>query len=176
MFYYLLSEYIDDEENCCRIKDECGERVVKKSAFYALKDVFRENCMDMKYVRKKCSSIVNQKNLIPFYDKDGFMYMPIKVRKPRIKRDSGYGYINCGFIVHINENELVLKDNGKIIYLERYHTIIKRLKMAKIIKEHIEDKKIDFAKISKELKSPATKEDIVMILKEIMEIKRMMER
>ena len=176
MFYYLLPEYIDNEGNCCRIKDEEGERVIRKSIVYALKDVFDKNCMDMRLVKRRCSRIINQKNLVPFYDDKGVIYMPVKVRKPRIKKDTGYGYINCSFIAGISDSELLLKDNGKIIYLERYRTIIKRLKMAKIIKEHIEDNEIDFAKVSEELKCPATKQDALILLREIIEIKRMMER
>ncbi|TDT62415.1 hypothetical protein [Fonticella tunisiensis] len=175
MIYCLIPEYIEGTGDCCILYGTEGEEIQRKKINSSLKDLFNDKCLDMRTVKHKSSKLLGQRNLIPLYLGRDEILIPVKVRKPRVHRDTGYGYVNFYAINNINEETILLKNNKEIFFCEGKRRIIKRIKMARIIEEAFKsslcrEMALDYLSI------PATKEDISLILRQIEEIKRTMER
>lgn len=172
MIYYLIPEYIDKIGDCCRLRDENGENICNKNMKSMTGELFRDKCLDLKIIKRRCSRVLSQKNLTPLYLGPEEILMPIRIRKPRVQRDGGYGYVNYFMLEKIVEDSLILKDGSRIFFIDSERSIIKRMKMAKILDEAFRDNKDRTREFRVNLKEPATKEDISVLLGEIVELKR----
>lgn len=176
MIYYILPEYIDGKGDCCRVKDSEEDRIYEKKIGPVLKKIFSSRCFDLRIIKNKCGRILNQKNLIPLYLGADEILIPVKVREPRLLRDGEYGYVNIFALQNMMDKHILLKDGSKIIFMDSKRCIIKRVKMAKILEECFKENHVRLKDEDGVYDIPATKEDVALILKEILHIKRTMER
>lgn len=176
MIHYIIPKYLDGRGNMTYIKNDSGESIVTKSVESVIRESLKRECIDIKEYRRKCQRLLNQKNLSPIYKRQGEILIPVKVRKAMIKRDGSHGYVNMFKISKIKENDMILFDGTKINFLDTERCIIKRLKMGKILDEHFKEKETYYRYPSDDMNSPATKEDIALLLSEVVRLKRLMER
>lgn len=172
MFNYLIPEYIDNKGDCCRLKQDDTELILEREIVCALKNLYKERCRDLNAVKKRCSFTLNQKNLIPLYLGKNEIILPVKLRKPRARRDSLYGYINFYCIDKIQQNSIILKDKNSISFLEHKSSVESRFKMAKKIEEEFVENERYTSFLQGELECAATREDIALVLMEIERIKK----
>jgi len=170
---YILPCYIENLGDGCKVKDEKGERVVDIKITSLLKSILKERMLDFREIKRKSKRILNQRNIIPLYIGDGEILLPIKVRKPKVLRDEVYGYVNFYFIDKIEDGQIILKDGQVINYLESKRALSRRLKMVSLLEREFCDKiKSNYFNLN----DPATKGDIMFLLKEIIDIKRLLDR
>lgn len=175
MIYYIFPEYVERVGDCCRVATSDGDTIYQKSIKSVLNSIYKERYLDIREIKHKCSKVVNQNNLTPMYVSSEEILIPMKVRNPRIVRDGGYGYINALIIDEVEEEFVRTKNKDELLFLDNKRIIIKRIKMARIIKEAFSSR-FSSNILDEDLKNPATKEDVMLLLSEIMKIKRNMER
>ncbi|EYE89887.1 hypothetical protein Q428_00750 [Fervidicella metallireducens AeB] len=134
-----------------------------------------DRCLDFRAIKNRSKKILNQRNLAPLYISESEILIPVKVRKPRVSRDGGYGYLNINTIKEIKDKYLILNNGEKIIFKDSNRTIIKRIKMARILKERVAQSYIS-TNIEITGKEYLVMEGIEEILKQINLIKTTMER
>ncbi len=176
MVSYLIPEYIEGLGNCTKMKDTTGEHVLNKTVKSALKSICTEKMIDLRIAKRRAEKILGQSNLIPIHLNNNEVYIPVRIRRPRVIRDGGYGYINFCSIEKIMDKHIVLKDNSILDYIESKRSLMKRYKMAKMLLENLCERSEVESYKDKELKDPATKEDILFLLNEIGKLKRAIER
>lgn len=175
LIYYIIPEYIDNIGDCCRLKDDKCERIYEKKMDSVLKEVYKEKCIDINAVKNKCGKVLNQRNLIPlFLDKDEIL-VPIKSRTPRFSKDGSYGYVNAVLIADIKDRHILLKDGSKVLYIDNKRSFSKRLRMVKTLEKSLITKNYSLEQLGSNLKSNSTKEDIALILWEILNLSRKIE-
>lgn len=175
MIYYLIPEYIERLGDGCRIRKDSGEDIFNKTMKSMINEIFKERCVDLKSIKRKCTRLLGQKNLTPIYLSEEEILIPVKIRKPRVTRDGGYGYVNYLFIDRVEDRSIVLKDESKLFYIDSARSIIKRIKMARILEESFGDKDKIFKEFKLNSRQPATKEDISLLIREIVELREKLE-
>lgn len=176
MFQYAIPEYIDNKGDCSRLKVDDNESMVDKRIESVLKGLYRNRCLDYFVIKKKCSEILNQKNLIPLYIGENEFIAPIKIRRPRTRRDSLYGYVNVHLVKSVLDGSIVLKDNTKIPVLDSKRCIKRRLKMASTIEKYFYREEAPGNMLRGDLECAATRDDIALVLLEIKRIEREIRR
>ncbi|KRQ87719.1 hypothetical protein ABG79_00521 [Caloramator mitchellensis] len=172
MLLYVIPQYMKNIGDGCIVKEDGVEKMYEIKINQVLKNICRERMLDFKEVKRKSRKTVGQSNIIPLlFSKDEIMF-PIKIRKPKVSRDEVYGYINFNFIDKIEEGHIVLKDGQKIYYIESQRAVLKRTNLVRILKREI--KSSDLC-VNFDLKLPATKEDVYLLLREIYDIKKLLE-
>lgn len=168
MIIFIIPKYFEGVGNAVLIRDELGERPLYISLNSAIKKAFEERGADFRVLKKKTSRFLNQKNLIPLLLSNEEVLIPIKVRKPLLLRDGGYGYVNFAFIKNIEANKLYFSDGSFLEFQDNKRAVTKRIQMAKrLIDKFYEN---DYFKLIKnmDMSLPATKGDIFILFKEIM--------
>lgn len=176
MVSYLIPEYVEGFGNCTKVKGTTGEQVLSKTVKSALKSICAEKMIDFRIAKRKAEKILGQCNLIPIYINNNEIYIPVRIRRPIVIRDGGYGYINFCTIEKIMDKYIVLKDNSILDYIESKRSLLKRYKMAKILIDNLCEGAEVETYMENELKSPATREDIMFLVSEIGKLKRAIER
>ncbi|GEM_PF-1044708 len=175
MIVFIIPKYIEGIGNAASIKDESGERTLKTSLSSAIRKVFEERTVDLKAIKKRTSRFFDQKYLVPLYLSNQEVLIPVRVRKPLVLKDGGYGYVNSNLIKTIDTEKLILKDGSTLEYYDSKDCIIKRIRMAKKLLDMLY-KNDDLGVLKKmDMSLPATKEDIILLLKEIMSLKNKFE-
>ena len=95
--------------------------------------------INMKEARKKYSLVLGQTNLIPLVLAPFLIYLPIKVRTPRVSGDSAYGYFRFRSIIETRQNPapctLELEGGHKIIVNQSFRTVRNRIRSGKKLEE-----------------------------------------
>jgi hypothetical protein len=175
LIYFLIPQYIDEIGDCCIFCNDNKDVIYHKKTEYVLKELCKERCIDLAAVKRKCSRILSQKNLIPLYLSKDEILIPIKVRRPRVLRDGGYGYVNACAVEKIVDGKIVFKNGRTILFIDNKRSIVKRLKAVKTLEEAFNDKLDSYIEYQKDFKGSATKEDVAIILREILDIKKKIE-
>lgn len=148
MIFYIIPKYFEGVGDRTIINFNGNtEEIKSKNIRSMLREITKEKGHDFKELKYKCSKITNLGKLTPIAISTKEILLPIKVRKPRVHRDAGYGYINIFCIEQITENYILMNNGSKIFYEENRRSIIKRLKIAKNLGKsiiHFEYKNINF--------------------------------
>jgi hypothetical protein len=131
----IMPEYVGDLGDCCRVFSTDGEKLYKKRIQNVIRELYRERFIDFESVKRFVAELLNQKNLNPYYIGTKEILIPVKVRKPKVLKDSTYGYINVFEISSIMDKQINLRGNQKVSYFDTKRIISRRIKMAKIIEE-----------------------------------------
>lgn len=176
MIDYVIPKYIEGRGSCSIVKDDNGTSILDMGIRSALKRMFASKMLDINIVRKRCSSEVLQKNLIPLFLTRYEILMPIKVRKPIVSRDGGYGYINALQIKSIEGDKVVLKSGEIINFVESKRAVTKRVKVTMRLADKFEECDDGYINVMSNLDTPATKEDIAVLLSEVARIRKLLSR
>lgn len=162
MFHYIIPEYVDTLGDCCRLCNSEGETVHQQKVIIKLKSLYKEKLLDFDATKKKCSHMVNKKNLTPLYYGEKEVLIPIKVRIPIIPKDPLYGYVNIASIKQIQDKQLVLINGHKLNFFDTKRIIRERIHEAKGLEErfYYDTKQIELRK----LLIPACAKDVDNIL------------
>lgn len=171
MISFLIPQYIEGLGNCTKMVDENGEQVLKRSVKSMLTSICSERMIDFRTAKRRAEKILGQSNLIPIYLNSSEMYVPVRTRKPRVSRDGGYGYVNYFMIDKIMDKKIILKDKMEISYIGSKRSIMKRCKMARQLIESFGKKEDMLPIIEGELKAPATREDVLLLISEIRKLR-----
>jgi hypothetical protein len=177
----LIPIYKDSMGNVTEIITEDGkEYIVYKALKTILKLICKYYGVDINAIRQKYGNIVNQKIIVPLPLSYDVLLIPFKMRKPIFLKDGSYGYINIFSIEEIYEKDKITKimlTNGKEVKcFNKLKTAKEHLNKGKIILNDASFKfryntTFDNYYFYEEFNSPATKGDIAVLKKEIVEIK-----
>ncbi|MBU5436684.1 hypothetical protein KQI42_01615 [Tissierella sp. MSJ-40] len=176
----FLPIYITLKGNCTLIYTKNGrEREIEKGIRSVLNQLSKYYFMDLKEVKKTYGNLLCSKNLVPIpFNKDN-VFIPVKTRKPMYKNDGAIGYVNINHInktTKLNNMSIIHLTNGKKIQcLNSLETVNKHINNGHIVKKLYEDKQTitlrDGYSFYAEYDRPATKGDIALLRREILEIK-----
>lgn len=176
MLSYIIPEYVEGLGNCTKIKDAKGEQILERTVKSVIKSICNEKMMDLRILKRKAEKILGQSNLIPIYLSSNEIYIPVRIRRPMVERDGGYGYVNFSMIEKIMDKHILLKDKSNLNYIGSKRSLMKRCKMAGVLIESLSDDEKVLSYMESEMKSPATREDILFLISEIKKLKRTLER
>jgi hypothetical protein len=71
-----------------------------------IRNIFLKACADRNAVRVKGAEITGKKILVPLYVNSRILLVPLKMRKPVVRGDVSYGYVNYFAIDEISEDGL----------------------------------------------------------------------
>jgi hypothetical protein len=149
MIISIMPEYIADIGDCCRVKRKDGEALYQKKLNTVFREIFRNNFLDYCAIKKKTTSILNQKTLAPVYLSLMEILIPVKVRQPLFRGDCCYGYVNIFEIKKVLNKEILLKSGEKIAFLDTKRAIQRREFMAELLEEKLPGMvKPDFPNVS----------------------------
>ncbi len=86
-----------------------------------------ENYIDIVSLKRKMQEQLGRKNIIPYPFHKRLILIPVKIRKPRLKKDGAIGYINYIWVEKIQEEGkhciIVFKDQNTLKTLQHYQTV-----------------------------------------------------
>lgn len=182
----LRPKYEGHYGNVTEIITGDGEKcIIYKTLKTILRIICRYYGLDLKTIRTKYGSIVNQKNIVPLPLSHDLVLLPFKMRKPIFIKDGSYGYVNIFYIEDIyeegNSTKIRLSSGQKITCLNTLKTANDHLNKGKVIindnafktRYNVSPRNYYFYE---EFDSPATKGDIAILQKEIVEIKERLKK
>jgi len=175
----ILPVYIKDIGNCTKIYVKDDEIILEKTIRSVLANLCKFYHLDLKASKKTYGDLLTIKKNTPIPFAYDYVFISIKARKPIAKHDGAYGYVNLDSIKSYsksktNNNSLIYISNNRTIEVySKLCTINKNVNNGKIVKSLL--KRNDFIREANSLyiaeDSLATKKDIAMVYREIMEIK-----
>lgn len=177
----FIPVYLTLKGNCTLIYTDKGSSYnIEKALNTVLNRLAKYYLVDLKATKGYCANILSIKNLTPIpFNKDN-IFVPIKVRKPLFKNDGAIGYINIEYIDKTRRHNAITSiylNNGIIIEsLSSLETVNRHIKNGHIVKKFWKEKQSNIHVKEKnfyeEYNQPATKGDIALLIKEILEIKQ----
>ena len=83
--------------------------------------------IDIISLRKRLQEQLGQRNILPYPLHPRLILLPVKVRKPRLKKDGAFGYINYVWIQDIQRegklSRILFKDGSQLGVLQSYQGI-----------------------------------------------------
>lgn len=178
MLPIYINEYGDGTEIICV---DGKKKLLMNSIKSCLKETLKIYAVDIIALRNKYGKSLGIKNNIPIPLTNNFTLIQLKVRKPKVEKDTAYGYIyyekinrviesDNGLFCTINLNGIDLKIYQKKLSVEKHmrnasmmKTFFNTIKFDENLKDHEN-------KYSKIYDQPATKGDIAMIYEEIIKM------
>ena len=180
----ILPVYIEDKGNCTIIYTKEDDVILKKAIKSTIRNLCKYYHLDLKESNKTYGNLLSINKQPPIPLTPNQVFVPIKVRKPIISHDGAYGYINIDSIERISrsdssplESTIHLKSKRTINAICRDITIKNNINKGHLARQLFN--RYDVTAVREDgnyyemQDSPATKRDIAMIYKEIMELKRM---
>lgn len=168
----FVPEYVEHRGNCTMMYGKDLEPLVmEKSIKTIIRLIAKYYFIDLNEIKKRYKPLVSSPNLvpIPFSKKD--IFVPIKTRKPMIKNDGAFGYINMRYIKDIKKRDgspiIHLMNGVDIQCLCSMETVDKHIRDGHIINRCYEDRYMTGVAEAEAMYNtliPATKADIAMIL------------
>ncbi len=182
---YILPEYIENKGNVTKAASIEGDIIIEeKSIKSALKTVAKYYGADIKALRLKYGKIIGRKNTVPIPLAPELILVPFKIRKPMISWDGTIGYVSYRQIKgiigdhNINESIITLRCGLDVRCLNKKTTAERHIRDAEIVyKSYIslygikEKQAIIFKEIQSTYSQPATRGDIAILAKEIIDLK-----
>lgn len=159
--------------------------IVHKNIRSFLRTLEKESSIDINSLKRNYFKSSNRRNLIPIPLGLEVVMVPVKVRKAVAPGDGTFGYVNLTQVKEmVGDKDVIIWLNcgENICTLESKKAVVKRMKMGYSIKEKycssvlntssIKDALID---MEIEYRSPATKGDIAVLIKEIKDFRNCIE-
>lgn len=173
----VLPVYLDIQGNSTKIIFEDNEDIfIYVRVNRVIKNIAGYYALDLRKVRDEYGSLIESKNMVPIPLTKRDIFIPIKMRKPISKNDGSIGYFNLKYIddVKIKGEDVyigTLKCDIKVMNTK--NTVIKHINEGKLVKNIYNEKMNDkIYEQNETYQLPATKEDIALLIKEIVDIKR----
>lgn len=176
----FIPVYLSLKGNCTLIYTKEGKSYdIDKTLNTVLNQLARYYLVDLKATRRYCANILSIKNLTPIPFNMDNIFAPIKVRKPLFKNDGSIGYVNIEYIDEIRKHRDItlihLTNDITIECLSSLQTVNRHIKNGYIVKKFWKERQsslqINERDFYEEYNQPATKGDIALLIKEILEIK-----
>lgn len=140
-----------------------------------LKIIAKHHEVHIETYKEKYAKVLHQRLNVPIYLNKKLLLVPLKMRKPKFKKDGAKGYINLYAIEKIIEKEtstlVKLKNNIEITVFNKLKTVQNQINKAKFIEIEVLLKTKDEAAEIKDFytayKTPATKGDVARLQEEI---------
>lgn len=175
----LLAVYEANRGNCTKLVLENNKTVLlKQSVKSIIKNIAKYYSIDIVQLRKKQQNLLNSKYNVPLPIKNNMLFIPIKTRAPKVKKDPCCSYINFYQIHKLDKKAPIIhmKNNDPIQSLNSISTLKTQYNKGKICsKLNDTDNK---NKLSEEKENlpyfyPATKADINTVVKEVESLKEL---
>lgn len=173
----IIPVYMENEGNCTKIVfEKFQDMYIHNRTSTVLKLIADYYTVDLRSIRREYGKGIESKNMVPIPLNKKDILIQIKTRIPISKNDGSIGYFNLRYIDKIIENDekiyIQTTNNRNIEVLNKKRTIIKHINQGKLVMQ-IYNERID-SYIKEEpfnYKTPATKEDIALVIREIADIK-----
>lgn len=180
----ILPVYIEDKGNCTAIYTKEDTITQEKAIRSVMINLCKHYHLDLAASNKTYGELLSIKKQPPIPLSHNQVFIPVKVRQPVIKHDGAYGYINIDSIEKIVQSNssprkatIYLENTSPIQAMTKASTIQKNLNNGKLAKKLFN--RYDTTAIREEgtfyqaQDSPATKNDIAILYRELIELKRM---
>lgn len=182
----LIPIYQPNIGNGTKVVTEAGEDYVDgRTMRSVVKLLCKYYTIHVEYCREKYGRIINQRISVPLPIHEGLLLIPFKMRKPISSKDGACGYINLYAIQDLGEAEegamVILKNGLEVHCLHRLKTVQQHINNAKLIaKDTFHYKNVGyeseaFQEFCEAYHAPATKADIAMLKKEVLELIKVLE-
>lgn len=174
----ILPIYLDTKGNSTKIIVENKEdMLIYSRTIRVLKSIAGYFTLDLRKVRNEYGKIIESKNMVPIPLTKRDILIPMKTRTPISKNDGSIGYFNLKYIEDIlkKDKEIYIKfiTGREIKVLNSERTIIKHINDGKLVKQSYKEKFDSHIKEeSLNYNTPATKEDIALLIRELVDIKK----
>ncbi|QNO15991.1 hypothetical protein HYG86_15050 [Alkalicella caledoniensis] len=130
--------YIEGKGKGCEIYLNDGSIIIdKREASTIVKDLAGYLAVDLGSLKKFCSHRLTAKNSLPLPLTPKLMLVPLRLRKPKVIKDSATGYVNFFSIVNIQQkgrcSHLHLTGDSNIICFQTLKTIQVHLVYSRLI-------------------------------------------
>lgn len=168
------------------IKKDGGTSIIERGIKSLIRNLLKENSLDIHSIRKNFSDSIGRRNIIPVPLGLDTVLIPVKVRKAIAANDGSFAYIDLSYIKGItgDKNSIIgLTCGPEISCLESVKTVKQRVKMGDVVMKGFTSRMMGefsiregISQISSEYGRAATKEDIILLAYEIMKLRNRMER
>lgn len=183
----LVPVYQPGDGNATKLITDQGICYIDKRA---IKTVVRLLCkhytIHLESCREKYGTMIHRQLGVPLPIHTQLLLIPVKMRKPMFGKDGAYGYVNLYSIKNLEEKEgygwISLHSDIKVPSLHRMQTLRQQVNQAKLVAGNIPtvqsgDGVRETLDIFYETcEHPATKADIAILKREILELKRVLKR
>ncbi|MCF6465073.1 hypothetical protein [Clostridium sp. Cult2] len=176
----FLPVYLAMKGNCTLILTGGGGKYeIEKTVRTVLNQISKFYLIDLNATKKYYGDLLNIRNLTPIpFNRDN-IFVPIKVRKPLLKNDGSFGYVNISYIKKTfsakGKTIIQLNEGNNIESLSSVDTVNKHIKNGYIVKKLYREKEntinVNEKNLYLEYDKPATKRDIALLINEILKIK-----
>ena len=175
----IVPKYVESKGNCTTVhRKGLDPLVLDKTIKTVIKLVGKYYMIDLNSMKKRYSSLLSSRNLIPIPLSRNDIFIPFKTRIPMYKNDGAFSYINMKYIKEIKQKQnttIVILNNGlEIECLCSMDTVNKHLRNGKVMSRCYEDRAMGVREQEVHYNSliPATKADIEMLNRKLEEIVR----
>lgn len=125
---YAIPKYIDGKGDLSIISNEEAQGIIMPFHIRTLiRKLAYENYVDLVSVRRRLQEQFGQKNILPYPLHPKLILIPVKVRKPRLKKDGAFGYINYVWVEQIQKADkhctIVFKNKSTLKVLQKYQGV-----------------------------------------------------
>lgn len=176
----MLAVYEKNMGNCTKMIFQNGrEMLLKQSVDSTLQAILKYHTIDLKELRKKQQKLLNSRYYIPLPINKDMLFISIKTRLPKVKKDSSVSYINFYEIDKLDrKNSIIYMKNGyNIESLNSITTLKKRYHQGEISAKLQNSEPKHSLIVEEEIVPyfyPATKGDIKAISREIESLRDML--
>lgn len=141
----IVPEYVDSKGNCTIIhREDLNPLILDKTIKTVISLVGRYYMIDFNAMKKRYSSLLSSRNLIPIALSRDDILIPFKTRIPMYKNDGAFSYINMKYIKEIKKNKnttiVTLSSGLEIDCLCSLDTVNKHLRNGKVISKCYEER------------------------------------
>jgi hypothetical protein len=125
---YAIPKYVDGQGDISMILNEGGSEIPMPFHIRTLiRKLAYENYIDLVSVRRRLQDQFGQKNILPYPLHPRLILIPVKVRKPRLKKDGAFGYINYVWVEDIQKQDkycnIIFKNKYNLKVLQHFQGV-----------------------------------------------------
>ncbi|MBS4535793.1 hypothetical protein GOQ29_09220 [Clostridium sp. D2Q-14] len=173
----MIPVYVKNEGNSTRIiLEKFQDMYINNRISTVLKVIANHYTVNLQSIRREYGKGIESKNMVPIPLNKRDVLIQIKTRIPVSKNDGSIGYFNLRYINSIIEEgeKIFIRtiDNRDIEVLNKKRTIIRHINEGKVVRQIYNERLGSYIKEESLMyKTPATKEDIALVIREIVDIK-----
>lgn len=115
---YIIPRYDDGLGDVTDIIRDEGMETVLKSADVVIKEISRERGLSIKNMNSLAKRVTKRDRQNPIFLSADEVMVQLKVRRSLVGGDPVFGYFNVNEITFLSDNQVFLKDDGRLSILE----------------------------------------------------------